>query len=193
MIFLDTKQMLDFLQWPCKSCLLLIIGLFLITSCSGLELGVSPPEIVFSGKQGDTICKEIKIFSDKSVNLVLNDSWSEKKLISRNINDYNYNNKKFGITADYHKRAFVDGKYASIICLSGENSGRYYGLLKVNSENGNVGLGTWLVLNLSESGKRLSPISKRATDTKQFNFLIYLNIFLLIIIAVLITFHLVTK
>ena len=156
--------MLDSSQLPLKRILFLVIGLFFISSSLALELGISPPILNFKGETGNEICREFKIFSDKEgLSLRLDDKWADKNILSKDINDYHYNEKKFGIGTEYYDRIIVDKEYLGKICIKAKNKGVYYGLLEVNSQNGNVGLGSWMIINITEN-KRFRPITGKVIE-----------------------------
>ena len=187
--------MLDSSQLPLKRILFLVIGLFFISSSLALELGISPPILNFKGETGNEICREFKIFSDKEgLSLRLDDKWADKNTVSKDINDYIYDGKKFEIETKYYNKVILDKEYLGEICIKAKNRGIYYGLLKVNSENGNVGLGSWMIINVTEGNViTLEGIQKRVIEN-HFDFFIYLGIFLLIaLFALILIFYLLTK
>ena|SRR3989344_332610 len=190
--------MLDSSQLPLKRILFLVIGLFFISSSLALELGISPPILNFKGETGNEICREFKIFSDKEgLSLRLDDKWADKNILSKDINDYHYNEKKFGIGTEYYDRIIVDKEYLGKICIKAKNKGVYYGLLEVNSQNGNVGLGSWMIINITKEHRiNLKSIKERVISENKINesFLIYFGIFLLIaLFALILIFYLLTK
>lgn len=184
--------MLDSLQLPLKLILLLVIGISFISSCLALELGISPPTLSFKGETRNEICREFKIFSDKEgLSLRLDDKWANKNTLSRDINDYIYNEEKFGIETKYYDKVILDKEYLGEICIKAKNKGIYYGLLKFNSENGNVGLGSWMIINVTEGNIiTLESIQKKVIEN-HLDFFIYLSIFLLIVLIAIL--YLLTK
>lgn len=148
--------MLDSLQLQLRLILFLLIGIFLVSSSFALELGMSPPILSFKGESGNEICREFKIFSDREgLSLRLDDKWANKNSFSKDISDYNYNSERFGIEIEYYDNVIVDKEYVGDICIKAKNKGIYYGLLRVNSENGNVGLGSWLIVNIDDESGRI--------------------------------------
>ncbi len=148
--------MLDSLQLHLKLILFLFIGIFFISLTFALELGMSPPILNFKGEGGNEICREFKIFSNREgLSLRLDDKWTNKNSFSKDIKDYSYNREKFGIEMEYYSRVVVDREYVGEICIKAKNEGIYYGLLSVNSENGNVGLGSWMVVDVGDESKRI--------------------------------------
>ena len=185
--------MLDSSQLPLKLILFLFMGLFFISSGLALELGISPPILSFKGETENKICKEFKIFSDREgLNLQLNNKWANKNTLSKDIKDYSYNGEKFEIETEYYDRIIVDKEYLGEICIKAKNKGIYYGLLEVNSQNGNVGLGSWMIANITEN-KRFRPITGKVIE-QEFNkglnwgifYLVALMLSLLIMLFILI-------
>lgn len=193
-MFRGIKQMLDSLQFQYKFFLFIFSAIFFISASYALELGISPPILNFEGKSGNEICREFRIFSDREgLSLRLDDKWANKNSFSRDIKDYNYNGEKFGIETEYYGRVILDKEYLGEICIKAKNKGPYYGLLEVNSENGNVGLGSWMAVNISGDSNKIAfnKITGRAVSVENdlgngFLVLIGVNILLVVVLCVLI-------
>ncbi len=144
--------MLNLLQLLDKFILALIFWLVCFSSSSsGIELGISPPVLVFNGSVEEKICNEYNILSDREdISLILSDKWTNKKELIKNIELYNLDEKVFGIEAVYDKKILINNEYNGRICLSAKNGGSYYGVLIFSSENGNVGVGSWIIVNINK-------------------------------------------
>jgi len=144
--------MLNLLQLLDKFVLALIFWLVCFSSfSSGVELGISPPILVFNGNVGEKICSEYKILSDrKNISLILSDRWINEKELIKNIELYNLDGKVLGIEAVYDKKILINNKHNGEVCLRAKNGGSYYGVLIFSSENGNVGVGSWIIVNISK-------------------------------------------
>ncbi len=140
---------------------ILFFSLFnLIFLSSGVEIGVSPPELSLKGDVSEIICGKLSFFySGETIILKINSFWAESSMKSRDIRDYQKN-------SSYYNLEFISSESFSIakdlsfpICIKAKEEGFYSGLIVLSVENKNVGVGTWLSLNITEKmDKRSSSL-----------------------------------
>src|SRR3989338_5488495 len=142
--------MLSLLQLLDKFVLALVFWLVCFGSLSsGIELGISPPTLVFNGSVGEKICNEYRILADRgNISLILSDRWINKKELIKNLELYDLDGRVFGIEIVYDKKISISNEHNGKVCLSARNGGNYYGVLIFSSENGNVGIGSWIIVNI---------------------------------------------
>ena len=156
--------MSNFLQLRLRIFLFVFIGLFFINFSCALELGISPPILVFEGHAGEKLCEKIVIFSDRNdISLVVDDKWTKSKILTRDISLYNKNSEELGITSIYSKRIFVENKYEERICFLAKENGRYQGLLSFDTKDKNLGIGVWVIVNASNDENHLSLITGKVS------------------------------
>ena len=71
---------------------------------SAFEFGVSPSELNFQGKEGEKICKNVKIFSSiDGINIAIEDKWTTQKDSSKNLNEYLMDSNELKINMNYER------------------------------------------------------------------------------------------
>jgi len=129
---------------------LIIINFIFINQAfiNAAQLSIGPSELFINGTIGEESCKEIKITSDYSGNLIGEIKWA--KISSRELKDYALNQEYFKIIENYPKKIYFDGKDMKTfkICFNGEKQGKYNGVLIYKTEGGYAGIGIWIHLKL---------------------------------------------
>ena len=132
---------------------LIIINLILfnLIFVNAAQLSISPPELFINGTIGEENCREIKITSDYSGNIIGESKWSLSS--SKELKDYTLNPEYFQLIENYPKSIYFGGKDTKIInaCFNGEKPGNYNGLLIYKTDRGYAGIGIWVHLILEDN------------------------------------------
>ena len=175
--------MLNFMRLQLKWLFLFaFLLLLLVESSSGLELGVSPPRIVFDLTENAERCAEIKLISSERTLFMVKDYWTNESRISRNISDYSDIGREIGINAKYLSNVFIENSKNFEVCFLANNEGFYQGVLLFEPEGKNLVLGVWVLLEVSREeekadySKTLFLISEIALSLALLGLLSYLVI-----------------
>ena len=184
--------MLNFLQSQLRIGLFVFMVFFFISLSCALELGISPPILIFEGHAGEKLCESVKIFSDRdNINLVVDDKWTINKLPIRDLNFYNKNSKEIGITSFYSKRIFIEREYEGKICFLAREKGKYQGLLSFDTKDKSLGIGIWIIVNATNGKNSLSLITGKVSsignETYQnfWSYSIFLLLFMFLLLIIL--------
>lgn len=144
--------MLNFLQSPSKlkiCCLLLIfLAIFLTNTTLAFRLSASPPEMHFKTKPGEFICQNLKLKGDGLPNLLkIYDKWSTNPM--RDISLYDKNAEDLGIESKYARDITIFLEDDLLVCLKANQSGYFHGVLFLEAENADAGLGIWIKLDVN--------------------------------------------
>jgi len=150
----DIGPMSNFSQQPNKLKVYLFLLMFLIVftveGAGALRMGASPPELNFQGKTGEGLCEDLTLFGDGYLRIFkIYDKWSYSK--DKEISSYILDSKYFGIRGNYPPYIGVFEQNKLNLCFKANKSGNYYGLLFIESEEADAGLGIWLKLNITAS------------------------------------------
>jgi len=150
--------MLNFLQSLSKSriiflWLLFFEVIFLSSShVSAIEFGLSPSEINFQGKEGEKICKDIKIFSTlDQMNIFVDDKWNIEADQIKNLDAYSTDSEELNIIISYEDEFLLNFDKEIKICLKSEEEGKYYGVLLFNAIGSSLSIGVWLNADISKN------------------------------------------
>ena len=159
--------MLSFLQLQDRlsaGFLFLIFLVVFISFSSAFELGISPPVLVFEGNVRERVCRNISIFSDRTgISLLISDKWTNKKDLTRDIEFYNIDSSNLWIELNYNNKIIVDRKYEREVCLIAENNGLYQGLLTFDVRDRSLGLGSWILANITGEDIRNKSLTNSIT------------------------------
>lgn len=131
-----------------KKIIFLFLLVLLTNFCSALEIGITPAEINIDIYEGETICKNITLFSSTPLMFSGQDFWNKEN--TRNLADY-ASTKPAEITLNYTKRVLVDKNKTTTICISAKEQGKYSSALVYTTEQGSAAVGTWL--NITANSK----------------------------------------
>ena len=141
-------------------------------------------------REYERICKNINLQSIPSGNVFLKDSWSDKS--SRDLREYNKKSDDLGIAVSYPEKTFVSESSDVEVCFFGTESGKFYGVLLADVENGNAGVGIWIESELNGEFSEKSSISLKENEIKPkesqsivLTYLMYEVIFLIICFVIL--------
>ena len=144
-----------------KKILFFILFIFLIAKVYAGSLIVSPQEINFELKQEEKVCKNISI---EGIGIILiKDKWAEKWEERKELNLHTLNQEDLNIKLDYSKNISINGKEKIKICFSGEEIGKYHGILLFREENSKSGIGIWLNASIKQ-GEYLNKITGSFTE-----------------------------
>lgn len=157
---------------------ILILILFLISFISSLEIGINPAHIELYGNKGDTICKNVSIYSDKDITVLFDSRWSESEN-SRNINDYKLKSEEIAIELHSPNRIFLaKNKEKDVeVCFKCNKKGDFYGAILFESENGYASVGSWVHIKINND----NSITGGAIGIVKDNDFLFIGIFGLII------------
>ena len=135
--------------------LILFFAIIICTSqlISSLEIGVNPAYINLETRIGEKICRNITIYANKEISIIIRDKWTDIKG-SRNIRDYNLSSDDIEIKVTSQNKVLASSdKKAVWICFSGKEKGDFYGAVLFESENWSLTAGSWVNLNITYSKK----------------------------------------
>ena len=124
--------------------------IFMMCFISGLELVVSPEQLVFEGKVGEEICRQVDIRVDESVNIFVEDRWAPEGVDERKLSRHKLLGEELGFEVFYNSQFVVGDEEVLEVCLIGEDVGNFHGVLLFRGEDSPAGVGLWLVVNLEE-------------------------------------------
>lgn len=160
--------------------------IFLIPFISSINLSISPTEINFVGETGETICQTINIKVTSLENLTATDFWAEQEYSERNLKKHNKNASELGLSLIYLKEFEINNTKELSICISGENSGNYHGILLYKIKEKPAQIGIWMNVNLEKEKRTLitGNIINEKENLKEINYLVP-SLFLLIVLIYL--------
>lgn len=136
---------------------LLLFFLFLINIfyVDALKLTLSPSNTTINSVINEETCKKITIYSDKSINMMIEDKWKINGK-SSNIKDYNLNSKDINVNISYPKNITTNNQQSINFCIKPEKIGSYNGVLLFKSTNNPIGIGSLIELNVFNSHEEIS-------------------------------------
>ncbi|MCA9487494.1 MAG: hypothetical protein KC516_00875 [Nanoarchaeota archaeon] len=126
----------------------LILFLFL-SFASSANLSISPDELKFNGKIGETLCQEMVIRVTNET-LLGEDLWAEEGYFERNLKAHTLNSSEFETKLIYPKETYVESEKKIEICLIGEKPGNFHGVLFYKIKEKPLRVGIWISASLSE-------------------------------------------
>lgn len=123
------------------------------------SIAVYPKQINFEVEPGELSCRNVTILS--SGNILFQDRWAKKNIISRDIGDYKVNKESLKISLEYPPEKFIYERGSTEICFSGNVPGNYNGVLLIRERNSLEGIGVWINASVfgEEKEKGFSPIT----------------------------------
>jgi len=161
-----------------------IFFIFLVGLVSSEEIIVSPGEINFDILQGQISCKNITISSYGEI--ALKDKWGEKWSATKELSEYFLSKEELNLHLDYSSDIFIENKTKLSICFSGEDIGRYHGVLLVKNKESKSGIGIWLNATIRGSSytSRLTGAFLNSENKANFSLLFWLSFTSLLLILV---------
>lgn len=133
----------------------------LVSLASGMDLTVSPEEIVFNGMAGEVICENLSIEVDGFNIVLVEDRWAEVGFMERKLTKHRIESKELGLEIDYVDRFVVGGNDVFEVCLEGEKAGDFHGVLLFRGEGVSAGVGVWMVVSLEKGEGVASGLGSR--------------------------------
>lgn len=116
-------------------------------SVDALEIGISPSEMDFSLDEGEEKCFNFILLSDKDISFDISVLWSDSK--SRKIEDYKAYSAEKNINFSHKSLNKTDDERNYQACLSGNDAGKYYGVLIAKVLERNAAVGMWIELDVN--------------------------------------------
>jgi len=130
----------------------LLIFIISISSCSALQIGISPAKINLSGFVGEDICSSVEIKSDYYGNLNGDIRFGKNMNIENNINNFNIEPEKIGIRVEYPKTLRIEKDTRDIkICLNSDREIETKGVLLYYPDEGYAGVGSLIFATIREN------------------------------------------
>jgi hypothetical protein len=148
-----------------------------LVSVSATQLGVSPAKVELNLSIDEEKCFDIEIYSDRLIELEMEDFWSEK--YSRNLEDYNLKGKNM----NYESNFVVNGKLKREICIIGDENLNKHGVLMAYSKDKKIGVGVWIKVNLDKEDKVFYSSIPEEENVPNFNILTIFSSELLLILT----------
>lgn len=184
--------------------MILLTGIFGLHLTGGLEIGVSPAEVFFEGDIGERMCEEVRVFTGFGEEIFeVSDFWSLSD--ERKLGEHVFSSEEFGLNVRYEERVRVFGDEIVEICISGQERGKFHGIILFRELNGAIGIGSWLnvgidnnfreeirniddfersiVLNVEEFGKNQSNFEELFVLFVGMFYLLILCVFLLVFVG----------
>ena len=110
---------------------------------------MSPPSINFNISVSDEFCKNVSVFSDRNIRIILEDKWFvidgfEDYDQIKNVRAYNLEASEAGVITDYPESLEVNGKNSLIFCIKSDTEGEYHGVLLFEALGGDLVIGSWI-------------------------------------------------
>ena len=173
---LNSLQLLD--KYRIIFLLLLCFDIVFLSNSyvSAFEFGVSPSELNFQGKEGEEICKNVKIFSSlDGINIAIEDKWTTQKDSSKNLNEYLMDSNELKINMNYERDFLLNNEREIKICLKSEIDGKFKVILFFQALDNSLNIGIWLNADISKTNQASKITGFSIKDLDGFN---PINIFL---------------
>ncbi len=137
----------------------LICVLFSVPFVRAVEMS-APPDIILQSIVGTPNCTAFDVSVYGSDALVLQSAWSAKS--SRNLEDYVFSARDVGLIVEHPEIIWVAGGSSSVpFCVVSKEHGIYRGVILMRPAQSMGGIGTWIVVNVSESVSRNNGFLER--------------------------------
>lgn len=155
---------------------------FNFASSAGIK--ISPARSSLEMNAGEINCTTIWVYPDRE--MMIRTRWSNGE--AGNILQYKIDANKLGIKISFNKTR--NGEY--LVCFESSNSGLFHGAILFSQENNDLGIGTWVDLNVRGRAYKdvLSSITANAiasveSKTDAWLFIIFFLLFIILIIITL--------
>ena len=137
---------------------LILVLLFVPFACA-IEMS-APPSIYLQNTAETLNCTSLDVSVYGSDALILQNSWSAKP--SKNLEDYVFSARDIGLIVEHPEIVWVNaGSFSVPFCVVSKESGIYRGVLLMQPVQSMGGIGTWIVVNVSESVLRNNGLLER--------------------------------
>ena len=132
-----------------RTVLLIALFIFLLNFCSGFQASLNPYQTEINANIGTEVCKDFYLASSSNVNFDLESLWSDSKVQSKNLGEYDLAPSQLGILVSNEVYSNSNLNSSRInVCFTGEKAGTHYGVLLFSLNNLSLGLGSWITLNI---------------------------------------------
>ena len=155
---------------------LILVLLFVPFACA-IEMS-APPSIYLQNTAETLNCTSLDVSVYGSDALILQNAWSAKP--SKNLEDYVFSDRDIGLIVEHPEIVWVNaGSFSVPFCAVSKESGIYRGVILMQPSQSMGGIGTWIVINVSEGILRKNNLleSLRAESLDSID---YTNIFFII-------------
>ena len=137
---------------------LILVLLFVPFACA-IEMS-APPSIYLQNTAETLNCTSLDVSVYGSDALILQNAWSAKP--SKNLEDYVFSARDIGLIVEHPEIVWVNaGSFSVPFCVVSKESGIYRGVLLMQPVQSMGGIGTWIVVNVSESVLRNNGLLER--------------------------------
>lgn len=151
-----------------KFALLFIFILFPLSSA--IQLSISPSEIFLNASTDSFVCKKIKIFcQDCNDSFSISTKWQKNPKNTRELSDYSEESHVMHISVISESKIYAKEKRETEICFSAKNAGIYHGAVLLKPENSNIGIGSWIILDVKREYPRILSITGNIIGSSQNN------------------------
>lgn len=166
-----------------KVILFICFLVFMLGTANAVTLSMSPPQLDFQGKVGETICLNVTMKTLGNVLVVGEDKWAEEGFSERKLSMHKLGAKELHLELNYVEELEINEKEIFEVCLNGESSGNFHGLLLYKIKDKPVKIGIWINVTLEKSGliKMTGESINIREKAKPLNILAVSTIFLLVI------------
>ena len=132
-----------------------------MSSVLAFRLSASPPELDFKTNVGELVCADLRLQSEESFQFFkVYDRWSLHG--GKNLLSYSYKGEDFGIESRYQNSVVISEENNLSVCFKANKPGFYWGVLFLESEIADAGLGIWLKLDVNSHVTTLNENSQWA-------------------------------
>ena len=137
---------------------LILVLLFVPFACA-IEMS-APPSIYLQNTAETLNCTSLDVSVYGRDALILQNAWSAKP--SKNLEDYVFSDRDIGLIVEHPEIVWVNaGSFSVPFCVVSKESGIYRGVLLMQPVQSMGGIGTWIVVNVSESVLRNNGLLER--------------------------------
>jgi len=137
---------------------LILVLLFVPFACA-IEMS-APPSIYLQNTAETLNCTSLDVSVYGRDALILQNAWSAKP--SKNLEDYVFSARDIGLIVEHPEIVWVNaGSFSVPFCVVSKESGIYRGVLLMQPVQSMGGIGTWIVVNVSESVLRNNGLLER--------------------------------
>ncbi len=141
-----------------KTLFIFTIFFFLSFIPNVVSFTISPPKISFIGNSGEKICQKIFLNSKGERTLLGKTLWARENNLERKLSNHFLNPEDLGIKVNFNKNFTIKNKSTVEICIKGNNSGKYHGVLLYRLQNEPIQVGVWLSVFVRNSGGNEFPL-----------------------------------
>ena len=173
----SVRKMIQLTEFSVIKLFFFILVLLFVPFACAIEMS-APPSIYLQNTAETLNCTSLDVSVYGSDALILQNSWSAKP--SKNLEDYVFSGRDIGLIVEHPEIVWVNaGSFSVPFCAVSKESGIYRGVILMQPSQSMGGIGTWIVINVSEGILRKNNLleSLRAESLDSID---YTNIFFII-------------